>query len=81
MTNSSTTTIRVTTKQRDRLRDLAAHRHASITETLDAALEALRRDQFYASMAAAEETLRADPESFATYVRERDTWLNADLGS
>ena len=81
MTISSTTTIRVTTKQRDRLRDLAAHRDASMTETLDAALEALRRDHFYASMAVAEEALRADPESFAAYVRERDAWLNADLGS
>ena len=51
-----------------------------MTETLDAALESLRRDQFFRAMADAESTLRAQPDRWSQYVAERDTWLNADLG-
>ncbi len=49
--------------------------------TLDAALEALRRDQFYKTMADAERALRSDEARWAEYVAERDTWLNPDLTS
>ena len=52
-----------------------------MTETLDAALEALRRDQFYRSMAAAEAELRSDPVAWAEYLAERDAWLGAELAS
>ena len=48
-----------------------------MSETLDAALETLRRDLFYRSMAEAEARLRADPEGWAIYIAERDVWLNA----
>lgn len=51
-----------------------------MADTLDAALEALRRDQFYREMAAAEAALQSDPEQWSRYVAERDVWLNADLG-
>ena len=51
-----------------------------MTETLDAALESLRRDHFYRDMAAAESKLRASPEAWTRYLAERDAWLNADLG-
>lgn len=78
MTGRSTT-IRVSVAQRDRLRELAAERSNTMTDTLDAALEALRRDQFYRSMAAAEAELRADPDAWAEYAAERGAWLGADL--
>lgn len=76
----SSTTIRVSIQQRDRLRELARQRSSSMTETLDAALEALRRDQFYREMTSTESALRADPAAWDGYVTERDAWLNADLG-
>lgn len=79
MTEMSTT-IRVSVEQRDQLRALATQRASSMADTLGAALESLRRDQFYQGMAAAESALRADPERWATYVAERDEWLNAELG-
>ena len=77
MTESSTT-IRVSVGQRERLRRLAEQRSSSMTETLDAALEALRRDQFYQQMADAETALRADPAHWRAYLVERDQWLDAD---
>ena len=51
-----------------------------MADTFDAALESLRRDQFYKEMADAEAKLRADPERLAVYQAERDAWLTADLG-
>ncbi len=50
-----------------------------MADTLDAALESLRRERFYEEMAAAEQHLRSDPVAWETYVRERDAWLNPDL--
>ena len=52
-----------------------------MADTLDAALESLRREHFYEEMAAGEQRLRADPAAWATYVRERDEWLNLDLAA
>jgi len=64
---------------RERLRRLAGEREATMAETLDDALEALRRDEFYKRMAEAEQALRSDPAGWAQYTAERDAWLNADL--
>ncbi len=50
-----------------------------MAETFDAALEALRRQQFSREMAEAEAALRADPVAWAGYVAERDAWLDPDL--
>ena len=50
-----------------------------MSATLDDALEALRRVDFYAQMAAAERELREDPVQWAAYVAERDEWLSPDL--
>lgn len=50
-----------------------------MSSTLDEALEALRRIDFYAQMAAAERDLRDDPVQWAAYVGERDEWLGPDL--
>jgi hypothetical protein len=78
MTNASTT-IRVTVAQRDQLRALAEQRAATMSDTLDAALESLARDRFYTHMASAEADLRRDSTAWSAFKTERDTWLNADL--
>ena len=52
-----------------------------MADTLDAALEALRRDVFYRSMSDAEDTLRSDSARWESYTSERDAWLNADLAT
>jgi hypothetical protein len=52
-----------------------------MADTLDAALESLRRERFYEQMADAEQRLRADPVAWSAYTSERDVWLNADLAS
>jgi hypothetical protein len=52
-----------------------------MSATLDDALEALRRVEFYARMAAAERDLQSDPAQWAAHVAERDEWLNPDLAS
>ena len=76
---STSTTIRLSRAQWERLRMLAEDRGTTMSDTLDAALELLRRERFYEEMATAEQWLRADPEAWATFVRERDAWLNPDL--
>jgi len=48
-----------------------------MSETFDAALDALQREQFYVEMAAAESALRADPHPWEAYVSERDAWLGS----
>jgi hypothetical protein len=52
-----------------------------MAETLDAALESLRRQQFFEAMATAEAQLRSDPVAWEAYVRDRNVWLNPDLAS
>ncbi len=51
-----------------------------MSDTFDAALEALRRELFYRQMSEAEALLRNDPHEWQHYLAERDEWLNADLG-
>jgi predicted transcriptional regulator len=75
----TSTTIRVTIAQRDKLRELATARSSSVAETLDAALETLRREQFYAAMAAAEANIAAHLDTFASLFEERAAWLNPNL--
>ncbi len=52
-----------------------------MADTLDAALDALRRAEFHRGMATAERALRDDPEAWADYERERDAWLLPELGT
>ncbi len=66
-------------QQRSKLRSLAEQRATSMSETLDAALEALRRDSFFRAMASAEQQLRVHPEDWDAYIQERDEWLSTDL--
>jgi predicted DNA-binding protein len=79
MTEGSTTTIRVGIEQRDRLRRLAEDSGATMADTLDAALESLRRQRFYEAMAQAEDALRADGNAWENFAAERDAWLNPDI--
>jgi hypothetical protein len=58
---------------------LAEQRASSMADTFDAALEALRRDDFYRAMSDAEHRLQSDPVAWAQYTDERDRWLNAEL--
>lgn len=76
---SESTTIRVGVDQRQLLRDLAEERGASMTDTLDAAMLALKRELFYERMAAAESRLQSDAEGWTEYVAERDLWLESPL--
>ncbi len=69
----------VSTEQRDRLRQMAEKRNTSMAEAFDAALEALRRNEFYAEMARAEANLRSDPVAWRAFIAERDAWLNPDI--
>ena len=78
---SASTTIRVSVEQRERLRRLAEAFDSTMADTLDEALEALRRQRFYEGMAAAEQELRTEPAAWEAYRREREEWLNADLGT
>ena len=50
-----------------------------MSDTLDDALESLRREAFYRGMAEAEATLRSDENGWARYTSERAQWLSADL--
>lgn len=50
-----------------------------MAETLDAALEALRRDEFYRSMADSEQQLRSDADGWIEFEKERNDWLDARL--
>ena len=80
LSTAESTTIRVSSQQRERLRQLAEQMSRSMTDTFDAALESLRRDQFYRAMADAEARVHADPAGHAGYLADRETWLTADLG-
>lgn len=50
-----------------------------MADTLDDALEAVRRDQFSQEMAQVEAALRDDPAAWSQYIAERDAWFNPDL--
>ena len=71
----------MSTDQRERLRRLAKDGNATMADTLDAALESLRRERFYLQMASAERELRTDTAAWDVYVRERDAWLDPEAAS
>lgn len=48
-----------------------------MTDTLTAALLALKRELFYEQMASAETRLQEDQGAWDEFVNERDQWLNA----
>lgn len=76
---TGTTTIKVSTETRDRLKAQAAAAHLTLGEHLahlaDAGDRALRFE-------ALREAIAQEPEAGRrAYERERDAWLDADLGA
>ena len=71
---SGSTTIRVPQEFREVLRRVSEARRSTLTDTLSAALAALRREEFFDAMAASEAALRADPVAWADYLAEVGEW-------
>ena len=71
---SGSTTIRVPQEFRERLRQVSERRHSTLTDTLVAALAALRREEFFDGMARWETELRNDPQAWAEYEAEAEEW-------
>ncbi len=69
--------MRVDQRQRALLRKLADDRDATMIDTLDAALEALRRQDFFAAMERAEIEMRADSDAWNAYQGDARPWLDA----
>lgn len=65
-----TTTIRVTTRTRDELSELAAQRGTSIQDAARDAAEALWREELARSVRARIEEMYADPKRWASYLAE-----------
>jgi hypothetical protein len=81
---NGSTTIRVPQEFREILRRVSAARETSLTDTLNDALAALRREEFFDAMASSEAALRADPVAWAEYLAEADEWatdLDGHLGA
>lgn len=73
----TSTTIKVSRATRDRLKAHAAQRGETLGEHVEHLLDlADREDRFDALRAAVAAT---PPSDRASYVRERDEWLDADL--
>jgi len=75
-----TTTIKITSETRDRLRDWADR---SGSKTLDQALNACldaaeSHEQMQAVRVAMARMRRDDPDAWAAYTRERDLWDSTD---
>jgi len=67
-----TTTVRIDSETHARLVELSASAGSSLTATVAAAAEALRRQMFAHQVAVELEALRAEPEEWSTYVAEAD---------
>ena len=74
MSTVSTTTIRVSVKTHNTLRDLARTIGAPMQEILEQAVEQYRRQRLLAATNAAYAALRADPEAWQALKEERAAW-------
>ena len=70
----STTTIRVSTRTRDLLQELAQRSGVSMQSVLEHALEHYRRQQLLEATNAAYATLQTDPGAWSELERERIEW-------
>jgi hypothetical protein len=70
----STTTIRVSTRTRDLLQELARQSGVSMQSVLEYALEQYRRQQLLEATNAAYATLQTDAAAWAELERERMDW-------
>lgn len=69
-----TTTVRISTTTRDALRELAASSGENLAALLDQAVDALRRDRFFAGLDAAYTALENDPVEAARSAAETELW-------
>lgn len=67
-----TTTVRIDTETHARLVELSASTGSSLTATVAAAAEALRRQMFAHQATTELDKLRAKPEDWSTYMAEAD---------
>jgi hypothetical protein len=75
----NTTTVRVTSETRARLRVLADKRGVSITKVVADAVDALNEKEFWADVRQSFARLRADPDAWADYQREFGEWNDATM--
>lgn len=67
-----TTTVRIDKETHARLVELSASTGSSLTATVAAAAEALRRQMFAHQVTTELDKLRDEPEEWATYIAEAD---------
>lgn len=70
----TTTTIRVSRRTRDALREMTETSGHSMQEVLEKALELYRRQQLLEATNAAYAALRADPDKWNDLEAEREAW-------
>jgi hypothetical protein len=70
----STSSIPISEKSQQMLQELVEQTGQSITEILDKALDAYRRQLFFKQLNAGYAALRADSETWAEELRERELW-------
>jgi hypothetical protein len=70
----STPAIPISEKSRQMLHELTERTGQSMTEILDKALDAYRRQLFFEQLNAGYAALRADPEAWAEELHERKLW-------
>lgn len=70
----SATTVRISLKGHALLRRLAIADEASMSEVLDQALEAYRRQKFLEEAGAAYDVLRRDPRAWKKHQSEMSEW-------
>lgn len=73
----TTTTIKVSAATRDRLKAHAAQRGETLGVHLDRLLDLAEREERFEALRAAMTAM--SPADLASYQRERDEWLDADL--
>jgi predicted transcriptional regulator len=70
----STPTVHLSEASHKILKELAEQTDQTMTEVLDKALDAYRRQVFFEQMNAGYAELRADPAAWAEHLAERELW-------
>lgn len=75
-TSKQGSTVRISEKSHQTLRQLAASSGEPMQSVLDKALEQYRRQRFFEELDAAYAAIEQDPEAFAEEMKERALWDN-----
>ncbi len=70
----ATTTVRISKKASDVLREIAVQTGETMGAVLEKAVEAFQRQRFFDDLDAAYSALRSNPEAWAAEERERAEW-------